>query len=279
MDNHNILPPLDFAFYKLVGFSFQDNTTEPQLRYQGMSVQELHTPCSAYFSQSNANQNNAHPINPLDEFCVAPLLDPVPGSYLCNQSCFSEDEADISVPKPANRLNLNHHLTNLPAELAYPQDSRPVAAVNPLNMQQAASNNPVNSAKIVANKSSQAKLKMEREGNRYQNDPAYAENQKERQRKRYQNDPAYAESQKERQRKRRQNDPIYAESQRIYLNNYRRMKKKYGTKEAARLASVARAKYLQSVNSSKDSGDLPQNSNKKTNKKTKKQTNKKTGHP
>ena len=57
------------------------------------------------------------------------------------------------------------------------------------------------------------------------------------------------------------------------------MKKKYGTKEAARLASVARAKYLQSVNSSKDSGDLPQNSNKKTNKKTKKQTNKKTGHP
>ena len=40
------------------------------------------------------------------------------------------NEPDIMEPASANRLNPDYHLTNLPAELAHPQDSRPVAAVS-----------------------------------------------------------------------------------------------------------------------------------------------------
>ena len=43
--------------------------------------------------------------------------------------------------------------------------------------------------------------------------------------------------------------------------NYDRMKKKFSKKEASKLATVAREEYLQSVNSSKDTGGLPQTSN------------------
>ena len=126
----------------------------------------------------------------------------ISSSSLCNRSCFSENEPDIREPSLANLLNLNHHLTNLPVELAYQQDSRPVAVVNPLNLQQATSDNPVKSAKIVADKSSQAERKRER----YRNDPAYAEHIRKRHRefqgKRYRNDPAYAERLREYRRKR-----------------------------------------------------------------------------
>ena len=62
--------------------------TKPQLCYQDMSVQLLHSPCSAYFSQSNANQNDAHPINPLSEFRVTSLTQAVPGS---------SDQSDLTV--------------------------------------------------------------------------------------------------------------------------------------------------------------------------------------
>ena len=48
---------------------------------------------------------------------------------------------------------------------------------------------------------------------------------------------------------------------RIYSNTYNKMIKKSGKKEASKLAFAARGKYLKSVNSSEDSGDLPQTSN------------------
>ena len=357
MDGRNNLPSLSAAVGGLAEFSCQDRTTESRLYYQGMSVQALNSPCSTYCSQSNANQNNAHPVNPLSEFRAASLtqvapdsfdesdptvisesihdeylpwnpdkesiddeLFPTLGNYLCNQSCLSENEPDIREPTPSNRLNLNHHLTNLPAELAYPQDSRPVAVVNPLKLQQATSESPVNSAKIVTDKSSRAERNRESEKQRYRNDPAYAERKKERQKQRYRNDPAYADSRREKQRERLracrknpvytkrererlknpahaerrreqqrkrhreryqndptyaehrreqqrkrhreryQNDPVYAKGRRVYTNIYNQMKKKVGKEEASKLASVAREEYLQSENSSKDSGDLPQTS-------------------
>ena len=148
MDGRNNLPSLSAAFGGLAEFSCQDYTTEPQLCYQGMSVQALPPPFPAYFSQSNADQNDAHPVNPLEEFRVSSLtqavsssfdelvltvitesthdkyvpwnpdiesvdgsLVPILGSYLCNQSLFSGSEPDISEPTSANRLNPDHHLT------------------------------------------------------------------------------------------------------------------------------------------------------------------------
>ena len=211
MDTGNSLPSLIAAFGDLAGFSHQYDTTEPQLCYRGMPVQTLHSPCPAYFIRSNTDQNNAHPVNSLNEFRISSQIQAVPdsfnklnhtviselirddknvpwnpdtesvdeplpvfSSYLFNQSCFSEYEPDISRPTPANHLNLNHHLTDLPAELAYPQDSRQVAVVESPNLLQATDGRPMNSTKIVANKSSRAEPHRER----YQNNPAFAERRK-----------------------------------------------------------------------------------------------------
>ena len=371
MGHNNLLSP-DAAFGRLAEFSCQDDTTESLLNYQGRLVQTLNSPCYAFFSQSNADQNNAHPVNPLNEFSVASLtqassdsfdesdltvvsgsvcdeyvtcnpnkesleeLFPILGDSLCGQSYLSENEPDLSEQTPSNRLNLNQHLTDLPAELAYPQDSRSATVVNPLNLQQANSDNPVNSTIIVADKSSQAERKREGQRKRYQNNPTFAERKKEHQRKRYQNNPAFAERKKEHQRKRYQtdsafaerkreyqkqrrrndpafaerkreykrqrrrndpafaarqreryrnglafaerqkvrrrcqreclvkrcqNDPVYAKGRKIYNNTYNKMKRKMSKEEASKLASVAREKYFRSVNSSEDSGNLPQTSN------------------
>ena len=88
MNRHGNLTSFNIAFGGLAGFSCQDDRTKPQLCYQDMSVQLLHSPCSAYFSQSNANQNDAHSINPLSEFRVTSLTQAVPGS---------SDESDLTV--------------------------------------------------------------------------------------------------------------------------------------------------------------------------------------
>ena len=232
MDRHSSLPSLNFAFGGLAEFSCQDYTTEPQLCYQGMSVQALlPPPCSAYFSQSNADQNNAHPVNPLEEFRVSSLtqavsssfdelvltvipesildkhvpwnpdkesvygsIAPIIGSNLCNQSLFSGSKPDISEPTSANRLNPDHHLTNFPAELVNPQDSRPVALANPLNLQQVTNDNPANSVEIVDDKSSQVERRNKRKREQQRrNDKSSAI--VERERKRCQNDSVYAEGQ------------------------------------------------------------------------------------
>ena len=299
--HNNILPSFNDTFGGLVGFSCQDDTIASLLNYQGRLVQSLNSPCYAFLGQSNADQNNVHPVNPLNEFSVASLTQassdrfdesdltvisgsirdkyvtcnpdkesleeqcPIPGSSLCSQPYLAENEPDLSEQTPSNRLNLNHHLTNLPAKLAYPRDSRPVAVVNPLNLQEANSDNPVNSTIIVADKPSQAERRRERkrqyERERYRNDPAFAERRRERRRERYRNDPAFAKRHNEYHRRRSQNDPFYANGRRIYYKTYSKMRRKVSKEEASRLASVARAEYLRSVNSSEGRGDLPQTSN------------------
>ena len=283
------------AFGGLAEFSCQYDTTKPQLCLRGMSVQTLHSPCSAYFSRSNTDQNNIHSVNPLHKFRIVSQMETVPDSFdkldltvisgpvhdeyvpwspdketvdelfpilgnsLCSQSCLSENEPDTSEPTPANRWHPDHHLTNLPVELAYPQNSRQVAVVDSLNLLQVTTDSPMNSANIVADKSSQAQHRRKRRRN-----PAYAqrqrERQRERQRKRYQNDPGYAQRRRESRRKRCQNDPFYANGQRIYHNTYNRMRRETSREEASKLASVAREEYFRSVNSSEDSGNLPQTS-------------------
>ena len=328
MDARNNLPSYSVAFGAPAQFLYQHHTTEPQLCYQSMPVRTLSSSCPAYLSQSNVDQNSAHPVNSLNEFRISSQMRAVPDSfdisdlpvlsqlirdeenvswspdtesvdepfptlsrYLFNQSCFSDNEPDISQPTPANRLNLNHQVTNPPAELAYPHDLRQIAVVDSLNLQQSISDSSMNSANIAANKSSQAERQRERRKNpayvkrqrdryqnnpayaqrkreyqreRYQNDPAHAKRKKELQKQRYQNDPAFAQRQKERhresQRKLCQNDPLSAIGRKIYQNTYSRVRGKTSKEEASRLASVAREEYFRSVNSLADSGNLPQTS-------------------
>ena len=354
------------SFGGLAGFSCQYDTTKPQLCLRGMSVQTLHSPCSAYFCRSNTDQNNIHAVNPLNKFRIVSQMETVPDSFdkldltvtsgpvhdeyvpwspdkesvdelfpilgnsLCSQSCLSENEPDTSEPTPAKRWNPDHHLTNLPAELAYPQNSRQVAVVDSLNLLQVTTDSPMNSANIVADKSSQAEHQRKRRKNaayaqrererqrerqrerrknpayaqrererqrerqkerrknpaylqrlrehqrerqrelrknpayaqrerelkreRYQNDPSYAQRERKRQRERYHSDPTYAE----RQRKHCQSDPVCAKGRRIYNDTYNKMK--ISEEETSRLASVAREQYIRSVNSSEDTGNLPQTS-------------------
>ncbi len=101
----------------------------------------------------------------------------------------------------------------------------------------------------------------ERGRERYQTDPAYAERKRERQRERYQTDPAYAKRRRERQGELRK-DPAYAEGQKIYKKTYQRIKIQTSNKEEAKeQAVIARERYLQSVHSAKNSGDLPLTAN------------------
>ena len=283
MDDRNKLPSFGVAFGGRVGLSCQDGTIESRLYYQGMSVQTLESPCSTYSSRSNANQNNAHTVNPLSEFRVASLTQTVPDnfdgldppvdpesildeyvswksdkesvddelfpilcSYLCDESLFSGNESDIREPTPANRSNPDHHLTDLPAELANPQDSQPFAVVNPLNLQQVTNENPANAAEIVDDKSSQVerrkKRKRERERERQRElrkNPAYSERERERQRERRKNsiylkrqrerclnNPTYAERRRDSYRKRYQNDPVFAERERERQRGRKRERKR-----------------------------------------------------
>ena len=273
MDRLNNLPYFNnVTSGGLTELSYPDETTEHQLYYQGMSVQTLNSPFSVYFSQPNTDQNYANFINPLNEFRIASLpqanpngldeldfpvisqsifdecvsyhsdnesvvdeLQSMLSSYPFNQACLSGNETEIREPTAVNLSNPDDHLTHLPAELSNPQDSRPVAAVNPLNLQQAASDNSTNSAEIVGDKSSQVERQRERR-----------------------KDPAYAKLKIERYR----NDPAYAEGQRIYIKIYSKMKRQnFSREEASKIASVAKKQYLQSLNSPEDSGDLPQTSN------------------
>ena len=225
---------------------------DPQLHHQGMSVQTLDSSCPPYFSQPATDQNNAGSVHPLTRFRITSLTQPVSNavhksnlptipvsyivgyvpensvepidhasliissSYHCVQSSLSGNEPGIRDQIPANRLNSDHQLTNLPAKLANPQDSRPVAVANPPNLQQAKSGNPVNATKIVADKSSQAKCRNNRRRQRYRNDPVYAERERERLSRHHKN-PAYLERRRERRRERqreRRKDPDYTERER-----------------------------------------------------------------
>ena len=249
MDCLDNLPSFDVSFGGQAGFSWQDDTTESWSYYRGMSVKAQNSLHPACFSQSNADQNNAHTINPLSEFRVASLTQDVPNSsnnyvlrkpdeesvddeifpilssYLFDQSPFSRNETDIGESTSANDLSRDHLLANIPAELANPQGSRPVAVVESLNLQLATCDYPVTSAEIAVDKSSQAERKSQqrrerqrdRLRERYRDDPVYAERHKKRQRERYRNDPVYAERHRKRQRERQRElrkNPAHVERER-----------------------------------------------------------------
>ncbi|MBO9496907.1 hypothetical protein J7438_22870 [Thalassotalea sp. G20_0] len=216
------------------------------------------------------------------------------------QQLISWDEFEIREQTTANHTSSGIQLTNLPAGIHSSQDLWPVAVVNPLYIHQATSDNQTTQAEVnvdgsysLAERKKERKRERQRElrkdpayaerererrrelrkdpayaererehqRERYRTDPTYVERHRERQRKRYQTDPAYAEHQRERQRELRK-DPVYAEGQKIYKITYQRIKRQTCNKEEAKeQAVIARARYLQSVNSDKNSGDLPLSSN------------------
>ncbi|WP_419831227.1 hypothetical protein [Endozoicomonas atrinae] len=224
-----------------------------QPRMSGFSVQTLESPSPAYVSQPDAAQNNDYSVNPLNQFDVAPsTLDSnfISGDNLADipldeldrylgPNETSSDELRDTEPNaptdispllqgesfgktPANHTCPDIQLTNPTAGIHSSQGLRPVAVVNPL-LHQATSDNQATQVEVKVDGSS---------------------------------------SLVERQRERYQTDPAYAEGQRIYISTYNRIKNQTSNKEAAKeQAVIARNQYLQSVNLAKNSGDLPLTSN------------------
>lgn len=279
MDRHSLLPFFfDINFDEPVAFSCQNDSAEPQLYYHGRVVHALSSPCPAYLNHSQTDQNNAH--RPLNEFRVASLaaqafpggvdesdlnvmpqsiIDEevpltIPGSYPGNQSCWNELE--IRETAPANHPD--HRLTPLPPALANTQDSRPVAVINPLNLQQPVTDNRANSAEIVDDQSllpGQKQARKSKHQRMPQKNPDDAECEKmcrdtrlERQkqyRMQLSKDPAYRERERQRHkqyRMRLSNDPAYRErvSQR---NRERRKNRDFKEREKIRQRT---AKYQES---------------------------------
>ncbi len=213
------------------------------------------------------------------------------------QQLISLDDLEIRKQTTANHTSSDLQLTDLPAGIHSSQDLRPDAVVNPLCMHQATSDNQTTQAEVnVDGSSSLVERKRERERVRkrelrkdpayaerererkrelrkdpayaerkrerkreLRKDPAYAERERERQRERYQKDPAYAERERERQRELRK-DPAYAERERE--RKRKRHRERYLTDPAYVERERERKKrYRQSVNSTKNSGNLPLTSN------------------
>ena len=268
MNCANNLSPINDIFSEPTELSYQSGTTEPQSYYRGMSVNTLPPPSSIYLHHSDTDQNNTHIINTLNEFGVAALMQTSPydfdnldlpdkpeltldeyalykpdtdysddpllsmsSDHLCNPSCFSGNKPDISEPTPTNLLNPEYYLITLSAELTNPQDSPPVAGINPLNQEQAASDNPANAAEIVDDKSSQAEQKkarrrrLQRERQReLRKNPVYLARVKER-RMELSKNPAYLARERERKRNRRK-DPILGEHIRKLQREYQMKRRK-----------------------------------------------------
>ncbi|WP_422445547.1 MULTISPECIES: hypothetical protein [unclassified Endozoicomonas] len=192
------------------------------------------------------------------------------------QQIISWDELEIREQTTASHTSSGLQLTNLPAGIHSSQDLRPVAVVNPLCMHQATSDNQTTQAEVNVDSSSSlaerkrerqreprkdpAYLKRQRELKReLRKDPAYAERERERKRKRYQTDPTYAERERQRKRERKRElrkDPAYLERER------ERKRERYQTDPAyAERERERKKQHRQSVNSAKNSGDLPLTSN------------------
>ncbi|USE34199.1 hypothetical protein [Endozoicomonas sp. SCSIO W0465] len=224
----------------------------------------------------------------LDEYVpYQPDYEPVNDGLLLTpgtpfQQLISWDEIEIREQTTANHTSSGLQLTNLSAGTNSSQDLRPVAVVSPLCMHQATSDNQTTQAEVnVEGSSSLAERKRECQ-RKLRKDPASAEGVRERNRKRQRErrkDPAYAERERERERERKRElrkDPAYLERQRArqrelkrelrkdpdYRKRERERKRELRKDPAYRKRERERQKqYRQSVNSAKNSGDLPLTSN------------------
>ncbi|WP_422463722.1 hypothetical protein [Endozoicomonas sp. ALB115] len=285
MDQTNQPPSFDASFSYLCSTALglvdqeqQFGTIEQQPVYQGIPVQVLN-PLPIYNCGPDTYQNEADHSYSLNKYIITSLtnfdsenasgtdIPEIPQSILDEyvpyqrdyepiknpllltpgtpfQELISWDELEIREQTTANHTSSGLQLTNFPADIHSSQDLRPVAVVNPLYMHQATSDNQTIRAEVNVDVSS-----------------SLAERKKEHQRERYQKDLTHVERQRDRQRELRK-DPAYAEGQKIYIKTYQRIKiQTSNKKEAKEQAVIARERYLQSVNSAKNSGDLPLTSN------------------
>ncbi len=269
----------------LIEQTLQFDTSLQTSIYQGMSVQMLDTSFPGYHNQSDITKNNPESFNSLNKYDIESLTlsetagffetdipdiplsvseyilensdnesvndasPSIPDIPFVPQICLSRSEPEVREPTPESHSNPDCPLTDLPDALPGPQDLRPLTVINPLNLNQTASENQTTRAKYIIDdnvddkasiierkRERKRKLSRERMRKRYQNNPDVAERQKAHFRERYQNNPDYAERkrkrmreigkdpnfkerhrerrlkrQRERRKERYQNDPDYAE--------------------------------------------------------------------
>lgn len=192
--------------------------------------------------------------------------------------------------KPANPEDAGPFAVDKPLNLQQSTSENPTASAESVDVKSSRIKcNRARQRERYWNDPTYAERLRKRQRLRYRNDPAFVERVKEKQRERRKN-PVFAERERkrerERQRERRKNPTYvqmererrgkrcinrarynerrrelyknnftYAEGQRIFSRTYKRMKKQVSREEAARIASLARQKFLQSVKSSEGSGD------------------------
>ncbi|MBO9480924.1 hypothetical protein [Salinisphaera sp. G21_0] len=182
-----------------------------------------------YVPREYSNQPDNGALPPITDICFT-------------QPSVPKSESEIKKRTTAHHYNPDYWLTHPPVVFFNPQDSGPVAVVNPLNLNQPTSNNQSTQREEITDGSSSiidhqrvprqepiyAKRKDGCRINYYQTYPEYAERQRKRQKERYHNDPDYAERIRKRQRDRQRElrkDPEYRERQRN-SNRESRMKRK-----------------------------------------------------
>lgn len=89
------------------------------------------------------------PVKPTDRQALYDALLSISSCYTGDESSCSGGEPDSRDSITVSRLNPDHHPTNLPSEYTDSQDSQPVAVINPLNLQQAASEHPAKSTEVI----------------------------------------------------------------------------------------------------------------------------------
>ncbi|WP_180966544.1 hypothetical protein [Endozoicomonas acroporae] len=264
------------------------------------SLIKYHIESLTNFDSENASETGIQeiPQSILDQYVpYQPDYEPVNDALLLTpgtpfQQLIPWDGLEIREQTTATHTSSGLQLTILPAGIHSSQDLRPVAVVNPLCMHQATSDNQTTQEKVNVDSSSslaerQRERKRECKRERYQTDPAYAERERKRQREHHRErrkDPAYAERERERQRVRYQTDPAYAERERKRKRECQRVRQRvlrkdpaYAERERERRRERRRElrkdpahaerererkkQYRQSVNSAKNSGDLPLTSN------------------
>ena len=266
MNLTNQLPSFEAAFSNLHSSSLdlveqehQPDNSEQQPTYQGMPVRVLN-PFPIYNRQSVMHPNEA---DPLDQYSLSLSLsetnyisnnDDLPESQLeeLDMNFGSDDTAsdELIFTEPDSHNAMHPPLRGSPCgetSVNISQSSlRPVALIRPLNAE------------------NQQEIQMETEGTVYS--PLYmhqaiSDNQATQAEVNVDDSPSLVERKRKRERERKRalrKDPAYAEGQKIYNKTYMRIIRKTSSKEEAKKqAVIARDQYLQSVNSAKNSGDLP----------------------
>ncbi|WP_257296970.1 hypothetical protein [Endozoicomonas sp. YOMI1] len=256
-----------FDSLDLIDHTCQFSASEQHPTYKGMPVQTMKDSFSVYTNElDDVDENNTHSFHLLNKYKIIPLtlddqadffitdIPEIPQSALdeyvpwnldnksvnnplsstlniplVQQECISKNEPEIRMPTSASHSDPDYPLTNPPVAPPDPEeDLRPVAVVNPQNLNQTTNDNQTPPAEeIIDDNSAIIEGKRERKRERQRKykrerrkDPAYAERERERQRER-RKDPAFIERERKRQRELRK-DPAFVARKTEYNRKYQR---------------------------------------------------------